>query len=621
MNNPEKPIETSADSAPQSRSLEDIFGKFNEKGGYQMGVTKLNGLPVDDPSRDYGYHVLAQNQINFFKALDGMGGILVNTDNHVKGLSRERRVNTPEVVEAIAKATNVQNEVLRATSAEHAIQIVEGYKLRGQSEMGLRERTDNTLPEEFYIDDKKVAQASPATIVMDKKAEDTQLPNTAYIPGLRVPGTPADARSQEEIDNEVRAKAAEALKKTGFAQDAVDKMYIAKAEALEKRDVQESKSSVDSGDNSIDFTSDDKKYTIVHTMTTAERNKDVRGGAEATPQVSQEVTQPVNATKSQETPVYLSSVDIDLTEMEREASGRNPSPEDSPEVVGVSTQVETTSPEAPVSPPRPPASEEEIKAKLDGFLDRRERFEKVDKMLMERRSGALGRLKRFGLKGLTGTLEGFGKLSPRSRLALGVGLAGASVLTGGALSAATFLVSSLSFASNVYKKNIEKLDKKSVGYLTEEQKHKAALRAAVFGTVLAAGSFFAFQELFKLADMAGEAISDKFNSVVDNFRSHFANSPAPSSTPLTTAPVAVPDVPQPAPLVEAPVVQAPSPDPVLAEAQSTAPPTPPAAVLPEGNLADQLMRQAVENAKVGANPNDAASNATLAAMEKMLPPK
>lgn len=251
----------------------------------------------------------------------------------------------------------------------------------------------------------------------------------------------------------------------------------------------------------IDFIDDDTKYQIVKTMSAAERNKEPK----------------------------IREGDSDIDEVIKSTD---------------------TTPDAPLleeSSKTFSSSEEATKIFTASVEKGNENVERVENKLLERSKNVGERLKRLGLKGLTGTLEGFGKLEPRTRLAIGVGLAGASVIFGGGVGAAAFLVSSLSFASNVYKKNLAKIENKG-DTLDEEKKHKAAVRAAVFGTILAAGSYLTFQEVFKLADIAGHMISDKASTLIDSAKEYVENLTS-HNAPATLADVAVPDVTQPSTVV------------------------------------------------------------------------
>jgi hypothetical protein len=233
------------------------------------------------------------------------------------------------------------------------------------------------------------------------------------------------------------------------------------------------------------------------------------------------------------------------------------------------------------------------------------RVERVEGRLMERKKGALEKLKRFGLKGLTGTLERFGKLSFRQRLALGVGLAGASVILGPGLGVAPFVVSSLSFASNVYKRNLTKLqEKRGLIPLNDETKNKAALRAALFGTLFAAGSAFAFHELFDLFDKGvsalgdkiaeiREAAADKIEDATGAIRDHLGGSGDPGAqTPPSTPPVQ--SIPEPTP------AQAPPAPEVTPPVQAEAPPAPPTPSAPPAPA-----REYIDFTAVAKETNDA----------------
>jgi hypothetical protein len=248
----------------------------------------------------------------------------------------------------------------------------------------------------------------------------------------------------------------------------------------------------------------------------------------------------------------------------------------------------------------------------------------------------LKNMKRLSLKGLMGTLEMFGKMSPKKRLMYGVGLAGLSVITGGALSAVPLFLSAGSFASNIYKKHLAKYEKpkefrewvmpslkqhiqengqfpsdeekaawlqKQLGKYSveieknrkfyslsdeekQQRKEKHAVRAALFGVALTAATSLGAKLLFpyvaEAAHVVGEKVGDIAIGIGDFFNSHNVSTPAPSHVP-DAAPVpspgigSTPDVP-PATSVAptpAPDVAPPSHTPSPAPVE-TVTPTPPA---------------------------------------------
>lgn len=226
--------------------------------------------------------------------------------------------------------------------------------------------------------------------------------------------------------------------------------------------------------------------------------------------------------------------------------------------------------------------------------------ESVERSVETRKEGLLKRLKNLGLTKLAGTFETMGK-HPKTTLAAGIFFAGASIATGGALTALTLAFSSLSLGSNVYRENkirLEEKMKRDGRFMSDVERRKMALRAMIFGTVLAVGSSYALSGLFSAVKEGAGSLHNWW----DNFTSHAPASSAdtsslggsassqvsaPSSIPpsgvdVTPATPSLPDAPS------APVTTTPSVPDQLQTAVST-PPTSTVVTAPEAAPPVDLM--------------------------------
>lgn len=303
-------------------------------------------------------------------------------------------------------------------------------------------------------------------------------------------------------------RALEAEAKPGFQRDAGDLIYLREAARLKKED---------GGDAGyIDMTEmRSYKDSIIKTLSAKERNELDNpvltfSNADSLP-VGTYGGSSILSTKASASPVYPSSVDINLDEI-----GKVPSP-----------------------------------SSLDIMGDVREaepRVENILSRLNARKGKSLERLKNFGLNGLVKGLETFGKLSHKKRLLAGVTFAGLSVATGGLPAFVGMSLSTMSFASTIYKKNIEKLKKKddlvegaapdTEIVIDDETKRKAALIATGYGILLALSTSFVISHVVDAVQATGSVIAEGFNSLTHH---DVPSAPAPHPVApveaVSTAPV------------------------------------------------------------------------------------
>lgn len=500
--------------------------------------------PAGDPSFGFARHKLGAETLNLFKAA-GTNGVLNSLNMQVAGLQGNKwrdDVQNEKLVDLVTESITVQNAVTEAPTPGFLQDALSRIRAKEQAQ----DKADPSLVKpEFLRTAEELIQARDKRINSEKVTPQSNNPESA-------PKTsPRDSSSPDDVP--------------GFLMSATD---------LIRRRSGDSQEAQAAEDNGIDFTSDDKKYTVVHTWSP----KDTPNPSGAAAKAGTSPTPP------EVDPSVTTHVDFDPTVPEAVPASRVVNSPVLPDIGKV----------IPVNEPGARGHQKGQKDFNETVEASGEKVEKVSKKLFERTRAVAGKLGRFGLVGLTGTLEGFGKLSPRTRLALGVGFAGASVLTGGGLSAAAFTVSSLSYASGVYKKNIDKMTAKGL-FQSEERKHKAALRAAVFGTVLSVVSLVAWKEAFMLYDAAVDSVSNAMLSIHEHFTSPSA-APVPDAAPgdvTRSAPVT-------APPVEAvpPSTPSPTPAPEVAQSQPDTPPPAPQ-VSPEEarRLAEEAHQKALAEAK------------------------
>lgn len=214
-------------------------------------------------------------------------------------------------------------------------------------------------------------------------------------------------------------------------------------------------------------------------------------------------------------------------------------------------------------------------------------IESVERSVETRKEGLLKRLKNLGLTKLAGTFETMGK-HPKTTLAAGIFFAGASIATGGALTALTLAFSSLSLGSNVYRENkirLEEKMKRDGRFMSDVERRKMALRAMIFGTVLAVGSSYALSGLFSAVKEGAGSLHNWW----DNFTSHAPASSVDTSslggaassqagTPPSAPPSGVDVTPSTPPVSDAPSASVTTPPSVPNQLQ-TAASTPPASTV------------------------------------------
>ena len=396
-------------------------------------------------------------------------------------------------------ANNRQEGEVSPASAEKnfpaLFSSVEGYKVNYANNIGLAQNPANQINAVVLFRSRREAATIFNDVGLAPVMRDTQATVTARGKvGIEAAGDSIIVRAVEE-DAKLQEKVL-AAETPGFLKDATQ-LIRERAEkiAIEKEAPSVTSHKIEDSHASLEFTPDDQKYTVVKTLSAQERNNPVSsnlinnvGAANSSP-----FTDPAVAPVKVLSPDEIKPVEV----------LENSTPMSTPSTALASIENDVT--------------------------NSQETVEKTEKKLWTRANEVKNRLGRMGLNGLASGLEKFSRLPPKNKMLFGVALAGASVATGGALAALPLLLSSTSFASHIYTRSIKRIEERDrlSGISVPEQeskRRKAALRAAIFGVVLAGVTAGAAHLIFPY-------VAEKVSGMVGSIRDFFTSS-APITPPV-----------------------------------------------------------------------------------------
>ncbi len=158
-----------------------------------------------------------------------------------------------------------------------------------------------------------------------------------------------------------------------------------------------------------------------------------------------------------------------------------------------------------------------------------ERKKRVEATLERRKDKASSRLLEMGLTGLVKGLESFKNVNPKTKLAIGLALAGTSIATGGLTSILSKGLSIASLASSHYHEKIKALEAEGAYF----DARKIAVQSLTRGVILALASSELMSYLAPHVPGALDTITEKFSSVKENVKSWFSG--LSEVTPLPTS--------------------------------------------------------------------------------------
>lgn len=432
---------------------------------------------------------------------------------------------------------------------------IEGYKVNYANTIVLAQNPAHQVNTVILFKSRREAAAIFNDVGLAPVMRDTQvLVATSGKVGLEAAGDSIIVRAVTE-DAKLQEKVL-AAETPGFLKDATqlirERQERREAEKKAATTLEEgivttpfvTKSKVEDTHAPLEFTPDDQKYTIVKTQSVAERNNAV-------------ITADREAVNE---PSFTSSEPVPSPTFPLVAEDVTPRPQST-------STVETRTPSTALA-----SIENDV-------TNSQETVEKTEKKLWTRANEVKNRLGKMGLNGLASGLEKFSKLPPKNKMLFGVALAGASVATGGALMALPLLLSSTSFASHIYTRSIKRIEERDrlSGISVPEQeskRRKAALRAAIFGVVLAGVTAGA-------AHLTFPYVAEKVSGMVGGIRDFFTSSapvPPPAEAVVTPTPATPPTggIHEPREeFIESSIRPAPAPQ---APTPTIVPPTPQAAV-------------------------------------------
>ena len=313
------------------------------------------------------------------------------------------------------------------------------------------------------------------------------------------------------------AKAKAAMLKPGFLQDALDKIAIQKAQQ-EGLLTDEPVAVPQVESNSIEFTVDDKKYDVVKTQSAAERNNQTPSqptAPEVVPAAAQEAPAEVAATPVETQPDQVPKVEASAAE------NKAPTPEELEAAKRLEEfkriAAEYTK-DDDILRPAVISWNENLKA-AEG------RVENIKANLEAKKNESKGLLEKMGV-GVVKGLDYYRSRKPRTKILLGVALAGASVATGGALSVVTIGLSAGSYGRGFYEKILKAEQDKG----NEVNKKWLIARSALYGVVFAVGTSMIFSQVADHMHDSGvmDSVGEKVSSIKDGLKSLFGMAPPAS---------------------------------------------------------------------------------------------
>ncbi len=507
-------------------------GPGSKKPNYAKLIKDYHSMPATD---DYNLFRKRNAAIQIIQE-SGFGGVFVSMSGKTAGKNGVEAAGDASFVKMVAENRRIEDEILSGKDPS-LIVIPKAYKLRGDADISLQKRIGSSLHTfdkggNLEIDNKYLidVQGSPLQKGESNPAQDAEEVLARAQAALAKPGFARDAvdlvylqkakqmglhLEVESTDTQVAVEsvnvatelksrveeegiAARAKQERGELLTSVEREAIRHAEQKQEEVKQQAvaeesaKKAHEEAMNSVRVNDGDVEAQKAEWLKNhpEEAAKDEAERAVAKAKLVAQQAAPVS-TSSPENRVHPPSVDINLTEMESDAS-RNL------QTVDIDlAQMEK---------------------------DASKKMENITKVLEVRKEQSRSRLEKWGI-GIKKGLDYYRGMKPRNKLLLGVALAGASVATGGALSVVAKGLSAGSYGAGFYDKMLKAEQDKG----NNPNKSFLVARSALYGTVLALGTSALFSELASHVHIDTEGIanaaSEKFSAMKEGLKSFFWGSP------------------------------------------------------------------------------------------------
>lgn len=410
--------------------------------------------------------------------------------------------NDPKLVAIAADSTKLQKEILSGKDPS-LIVIPDAYKPRGSAEKSLQERTGTSL---HTFDENGKLEADNKYLLDVKDGQ-------GQVAVVATPDLSLTDRVLREGD------AARAKQERGEMLSVVEHEQIRHAE--QKREEMKQKASAETTDataqrereaamNSVHINTGDVEAQKIQWM---KDNKEEVAKDEA------------EAAKNS---VYVNTGDVEA----QKAQWLRNHPEEAAEDEAKRAIQRAKVTNAPESSPSPAPENRVYLSSIDIDLgemekDAMQKVEKVEEVLEVRQEKSRSKLEALGVSIKKG-FDYYRGMKPRNKILIGVALAGASVLSGGGVAGAAVasiskVLSAGSYGSGFYDKILKAEQDKG----NDPNKPFLIARSAIYGTLLALGTSALFSELASQVDTNGifNAAGEKLSSLKDGLKHLFAGAP------------------------------------------------------------------------------------------------